>query len=445
MNISVTELNNPYFYMWVLICILHTAVTSWAYFRCLKIKVSKPVLYLIMAFGYALLPILLKFLFVGKALYLIPLLCLSVPIILTILITADSKIKVIMFNVVSLLIDSIVEIMLHIMLRSFDFYADVFKYNSEKVMISVLMLFLVTPLKYIMAAVWNRIVNKSDNKISWMFIVFPIAQAMAYTAMMLQNLYWNERSFSSFYLILAAMLIFAVSDIFFLYFITDFEKKKILEQELKTIEYTRLLEEKHYESIEAKRYESAKIRHDIKNQLAAMQILISSGKLSDTKELMIELEKSIDNNKEYEYCSVPIVNAIIGEKATLCEMNDIAFRADIRLKKPDGISKNHLCSIFSNLLDNAIKETVKLDDVSDRHIEIKAAQKHSIILISCKNPVPSGAENRKLDPQKSSGYGLKILHDIAMQYDGNFDIEIADGICTAVIAVVTNISDTKET
>ena len=76
-------------------------------------------------------------------------------------------------------------------------------------------------------------------------------------------------------------------------------------------------------------------------------------------------------------------------------------------------------------------------------IEIKAAQKHSIILISCKNPVPGNAKNRKLDPQKSSGYGLKILRDIAMQYNGSFDIEIADGICTAVIAIVTDISDTK--
>ena len=138
----------------------------------------------------------------------------------------------------------------------------------------------------------------------------------------------------------------------------------------------------------------------------------------------------------------PIVNAIIGEKATLCEMNDIAFRADIHLEKPDGISKNHLCSIFFNLLDNAIKETVKLDDVSARHIEIKAAQKHSVILISCKNPVPGNIENCKLDPQKSSGYGLKILSDIAIRYDGSFDIDITDGICTAVIAVVTDIIDT---
>ncbi|MDY2847484.1 MAG: GHKL domain-containing protein [Oscillospiraceae bacterium] len=441
MNIAVTELKNPYFYMWVFICILQTAVTSWAYLRCLKVKVSKPVLYLVMAFGYAVLPIMLRFIMVGKAINLVPFLTLAVPIILTILITADSKIKVIMFNVISLLIDSIVEIMLHIMIRSFDFYANMFKYDSEKVMISVLLLFLVTPLKYIMAAVWNRIVNKSENKISWSFIVFPIAQALAYTAMMLQNLYWNERSFSSFYLILAAMLIFAVSDIFFLYFITDLEKKKSLEQELKTIEYTRLLEEKHYETIEAKRYETAKIRHDIKNQLAAMQILISSGKLSDTKELMAELEKSIDNTKEYEYCSVPIVNAIIGEKATLCEMNNIILTADIRLDAPEGIAKNHLCCIFSNLLDNAIKAAVKLDDVSDRHIQIKAAQKHNVILISCKNLVPCNSENRKLDPQKSSGYGLKILRDIAMQYNGSFDIESADGTCTAVIAIVTDMSN----
>ena len=125
-------------------------------------------------------------------------------------------------------------------------------------------------------------------------------------------------------------------------------------------------------------------------------------------------------------------------------MNDISFTADISLNQLDVIAKNHLCCIFSNLIDNAIKETIKIKSLTDRHIEIKAAQKHSYTLIRCENPVPEGTENQKLDPLKSSGYGLKILRDIAMQYNGNFDIEIKDGVCTAVVAVAADNSIGKE-
>lgn len=96
--------------------------------------------------------------------------------------------------------------------------------------------------------------------------------------------------------------------------------------------------------------------------------------------------------------------------------------------------KNHLCSIFSNLIDNAVKAVV---DVTDRrYIELKAAQKYKNILISCSNSVSDTGKNGKLDPQKSSGYGLKILMDIALQYNGSFDIEIKNGVCEAVVMIV---------
>lgn len=442
MNITVTELNNSFFHIWVFVCILQTLVSGWAYLHCFKIKWFKAIVYLITALSYAVFPISIKLLINGNRTNVIsPILGIILPIVFLSLVTYGSKIKIGIFCIVNLLLDSIVETLLHIALNVVGMLTTAHSFNYERVMVSILFLFVITPIKYLMAIIWNKIINKSDIKISWIFIVFPVAQAIAYLAMMLQNLYWNEHSFSSFYFILAAMIIFAVSDILFLYFISDFEKKKRLEQELKTTEYTRMLEEKHYETIEAKRYETAKIRHDIKNQIIVMRNLIMSGKLSDAEGLIDSLEKSIDNTKEYEYCSIPIVNAIISEKSTLCEMNDIDFKADICLNQLDCVSKNHLCCIFSNLIDNAIKETKKIELITDRRIEIKAAQKHSYTLIRCENTVPEGTENKKLDPQKSSGYGLKILRDIALEYNGSFDIEIKDCVCTAIVAVT---ADTEE-
>lgn len=437
--ITTETFSNPYFYMWAFVCILQSAVTAWAYLRCFAVTVPKYIFYFFIIFGTSILPIISRF-FPGRLSAISHIFGLAVPILLCMPFTKGSKIKPLIFFAVSLLLDSIVEAIIQIILYVSGNSIPITAYNYEKFVMAIFFLFTITPVKYVMAILWNKIINKNYSEhIRLMFIVFPIAQILAYTCMMFQNVYWQSDSFSSFYFLLAAMVIFALSDIMFLYFISDFEKKKVLEQEIKTIEYTRLTEEKHYESIEAKRYEAAKIRHDMKNQIMAMRELISSGKISDAGSLINKLEQDIDNTKEYEYCGIPIVNAVIGEKFALCKINNIKFETDICFQLSEKIAKTHICCIFANLLDNAINANLKIENHSERYITIKGIQKNSYIVIGCKNPVSYGTENGKLIPEQSQGYGLKILRDIALQYNGSFDIEIENGICFASIAIDSDI------
>ena len=46
----------------------------------------------------------------------------------------------------------------------------------------------------------------------------------------------------------------------------------MLEREVSSLKYARQLEEQHFKQIEEKRYEVAKIRHDINNQLIAIKV-----------------------------------------------------------------------------------------------------------------------------------------------------------------------------
>lgn len=426
---------NPYFYMWAFVCILQSVVTAWAYLRCFDVSAPKYVFYIFIIFGTSVLPMTSRF-FSGTIPVISLIFGLAVPILLCTPFTKGSKLKPLIFFAVSLLLDSIVEASLQIILYVSDNTIPITTYNYEKFVMAILFLFAITPVKYVMAILWNKIINKNYGEhIRWMFIIFPIAQIIAYTCMMFQNIYWQSYSFSSFYFLLAAMIIFALSDIMFLYFISDFEKKKALEQEIKAIEYTRMLEEKHYESIEAKRYEAAKIRHDLKNQITAMRELIYSGKINDADGIISSIEQDINNTKEYEYCGIPIVNAVISEKSALCKINNIKFEADICFQLSEKIAKSHVCCIFSNLLDNAINANLKIEDPSERYVTVKGIRKNSYVIIGCKNPVSHGIENGRLIPEQSSGYGLKILRDIAAQYNGSFDIEIEDGVCCASIAV----------
>ena len=92
----------------------------------------------------------------------------------------------------------------------------------------------------------------------------------------------------------------------------------------------------------------------------------------------------------------------------------------------------HLCSIFSNLMDNAINANLSLPSGRERYIRIIAHEKQGYIAVKTENP--SDRRNGKLQPDRSMGYGLKILRDISESYDGDFSAECKDGECRCILS-----------
>lgn len=427
--IDISELLNPYFYFWTFVCVLMSASVAWAYLRCFKIRTRPAVIYIINAIGFTILPVFLRIILPSVASYSI-VIAMTFILISSLFTTEGGKLRIIPFYMLNFLIDAITEVFLHI--AFINNYTEPVLFNRHRVVVAIIFLFITTPMKYILAAVWNKLINKGGCvRLNWLFIVFPIAQALAFIAMMFRSIGWNEEA--SLYFILVAMAIFALSDILFLKFISDLEKKNALEKELKELEQTCLILEKHYEGIEAKRYETAKIRHDIKNQITAVRNLVLSGRSDEAGELMGELERSIEQTKEYEYCGIPIINAVLEEKDTVCKEDRIELTVDICSELLSEITKKELCCIFSNLMDNAIKANLKVE--KNRYIQLKTVHKGNYTVIACKNPVPHSYRSGKLSPEKSRGYGLKILRDIAAAHDGSFDVEVSDECCTAIFII----------
>lgn len=90
------------------------------------------------------------------------------------------------------------------------------------------------------------------------------------------------------------------------------------------------------------------------------------------------------------------------------------------------------CMIFGNLMDNAIRSCRELQGrEKERWITLKAGTVQNYLIIKCRNP---SLENRE-KIIKGTGYGHKILADIAGKYDGDFQTAYEDGIFTAQISL----------
>ena len=70
---------------------------------------------------------------------------------------------------------------------------------------------------------------------------------------------YQETAQKSNVILTVSFITFIVADIVYMYFISDIEKKAVLEREVNSLKYARQLEEQHFKQIEEKRYEVAKI------------------------------------------------------------------------------------------------------------------------------------------------------------------------------------------
>lgn len=147
--------------------------------------------------------------------------------------------------------------------------------------------------------------------------------------------------------------------------------------------------------------------------------------------LLNELQIEVARTKEYTYCGNAVVNAVLTEKASACEKCGILMKTELELAEEPNIQPVHLCSIFSNLMDNAIR-AAKACPEGQRFVSVRTMRSGDYFHIK--------VENSALDPKKEKandrkGYGKKILADIVFQYDGEFQSSWKDGVYSAVISL----------
>ena len=146
-------------------------------------------------------------------------------------------------------------------------------------------------------------------------------------------------------------------------------------------------------------------------------------KTMDFQKQIREARQSIREQKEIErqipkyYCGNTILNVLLEEKEIQCRRRKIKLEIEpIYVSELPGISRIHLCSVLSNLLDNAIEAVSCLEE--DRcWIKVAIYQKTRYLVIRVENPCSESYLNQKKGP--SRGYGSRILKEIAGIYGGN--------------------------
>lgn len=232
------------------------------------------------------------------------------------------------------------------------------------------------------------------------------------------------------YCLLSTVLVSAILSVY----LSQSEKWDVKE-ELGRLQQVMELEKLHYEQIEARREEMAKLRHDYNNILTSILFLMKNGRNSEAEHMVEELSKRMEATREYPFCPIPIINAILSEKKNECEEVGILLTADLKIPSISRIDDLDWCMIFGNLMDNAIRACKELlaDGRKKPEIVLSGGLVQNYLVIKCQNETFEDIEKRI----SGTGYGHKILADIAEKYHGNFLIFNENGVYKTQISLLS--------
>lgn len=197
--------------------------------------------------------------------------------------------------------------------------------------------------------------------------------------------------------------------------------KKNSEMNQKLLDQQRL----YYQTLIDKEQYTKRFRHDINNHIYCMQHLCEQKKYTELAEYLNDMQKfTTDLNLDIQTGN-NIVNIIVNELYSKNKDKSIIIKWRGLIPELISISSMDLCTIFSNLLSNAIEAVSKIDDNVSKVIEADIRVLNTNIVVQIKNPIKEkiNISNNRLITSKVNkeqhGFGSINVEHCVKKYNGD--------------------------
>ena len=229
-------------------------------------------------------------------------------------------------------------------------------------------------------------------------------------------------------------ILFAASQVG-IFILLRVQRKIILKQSRQDLSFRAMkLQFDQFQQILEEEKRDAKFRHDLNNQLHTISVLYSTGNHTAALSHLQKLLHMTNHMRRHPFCGNLTINALLSQKAAICEAEQFQLDALIALPPDFAMDEMILCSVFGNILDNAIQACRKCEPSSVPNIRLRVSCQAGFLLVNCDNPVPHSTTVE----EHRSHWGLEILSDIATQYHGRFDTYQKNGRFYLELSVQSN-------
>ena len=173
------------------------------------------------------------------------------------------------------------------------------------------------------------------------------------------------------------------------------------------------------------------MRHDMRNNIQVLKLLLESGEYDKMREYLDEMGEDLTSADVSAHTGDTIADAIIADKAAKAEECGVKLKCSGKIAGVE-ISPVDMCKILANLLDNAIEaaSVPELSELEDalKAIELQFRKTDNFFMISVINPCATAPEiidgkikTSKKD-HKNHGFGIHNIENAASGYGGELTV-----------------------
>lgn len=190
-----------------------------------------------------------------------------------------------------------------------------------------------------------------------------------------------------------------------------------------------------------------RIRHDMKNHFSYVGALLEQGHYTQAAAYFNSLKQSTVQALSYIDCGNACISAILNLESSKARSYGVELDYRVAAAPTLPIEDDALCSLLTNLIDNAI-EAIQRQKIESGIVEIGINQQDNQLYICVKNPVSQDIDDSTLlslrttkAERKLHGYGHKIVADIVNHYNGMLNRSVQNG--NYIVDIVLNLAQTE--
>lgn len=192
-----------------------------------------------------------------------------------------------------------------------------------------------------------------------------------------------------------------------------------------------LLQQIQYENIILGYNQVEKLRHDMLGHLIVIDGYLNKNKIEDATNYIGKLNNELDFSIMGILSNNVAVDAIINNRKIKAKELGIDMIYDIIIPESLIINDMDICIVLGNALNNAIEGCQRIDDSTNKIIELKMRYKRNSLLLEVKNPYDIGTIELKDEKFVSSklcrgkgeiGAGIANIKAVAEEYNGLCEI-----------------------
>ena len=187
------------------------------------------------------------------------------------------------------------------------------------------------------------------------------------------------------------------------------------------------------------------LRHDIKNQYACMRILLAERRYDELETYFRHQDSELALLTAPLDCGNRCVSIVLNMERQKAASVGVSLHTKLVVPPVLPFPDDDMCSLLSNLIDNAVEECVRLGEslpqVREEGVSLSinpGNPSSDYLYIETKNPTDRKKLARRTDGLVTTkkdaslhGYGTRIITRIAEKYNGSTFFEAADGVFTA--------------